>query len=334
MNDSAVWASDGEHRMSSEQARVLSWIGSGGQTGVVGPGSLEVRPTPTPGGEVQILPGAFTIQATPGGSVGYTSAPWQSYVRGLAQTLTVPIRATGSSGGRTDVVGIVIDDPVYEGTAEGMSQDDWDSHQFFRPHVVENAPPGAARPESFANLQRPFLPLARITIPASTATITASMITDIRFIAWSRDWQHPPLLRSVQQGYRISSSETGWRELEQISGIRVPQWATRVKVSGEIIGAAVESGMLRGDVRVRFNAGGSSLVTSDIPWRSPDGGSSRLEIPVAGEIPLQEQHRGREAHMRFLVRANSGTGTLRLSIEEAFYRLNLTFEEAPTIGLS
>lgn len=329
MNDSAVWAVDGSFGTSAERARELAWIATGGQTGVIGPGSLRVRAVSTPGSNVRIFPGGFAIQATPGGSIGYTSAPWQSYMRALYQTTNVPIRATGSSGGRTDVVGIVIDDPNFEGNADSVN---WGTHQFFRPHVVENAPAGASRPEYFASLQRPFLPLARVNIPASTATITNSMITDLRFLAVSRESQ-VAFVAAVGQTRNLQSG-SGWQDLEQFAVLQIPQWATHMKLDGEIIGVANAQGFVRGEAHVRFNAGGSNRLSSIVPWRSESNNWGRMELPIAGRIDLTETERGREGNFRFRVRVLDGDGMLRISEEIAHYRLRVTFEEAPTAELT
>lgn len=331
MNDSAVWAANGEHEMSAERARELAWIATGGQTGVVGPGSLRVRATATPGGSVEILPGGFAIQANPGGSVGYATAPWQSYMRALYQTLTVPITATGSSGGRTDVVGIVIDDPQYEGTSESV---DWQNHEFYRVHVVENAPSGASRPEHFSSLSRPFLPLARIVIPANTGTITNAMITDLRFLAVKRTEQENFVQAVTTTRNLTLANNSSFTELQQFADIFVPQWATHMKLDGEIIGAASVGALVRGETVLRFNAGGSNRLSSTIPWRSEDNDWGRLDLPIAGRIELTEQERGREGFFRFLVRITGGTGTLRISDEVAHYRVRVTFEEAPTGALT
>lgn len=327
MNDSAVWANNGSNEIPAERYREVSWGWSGGQTGVVGPGSLRVRATPTPGGSVQILPGFFTIQATPGGGIGYTTAPWQSYQRAIYETSTVSINPTGSSGGRTDVLGIVIDDPQYEGTAETV---DWETHQFWRFHVVENAPSGASRPEHFANLNRPFLPLARIRLPANTGTVTNARITDLRFLAVKRV-ENESFVQPVSTTRNLTlASNASFTELEQFANIFVPQWATHMKLDGEIIGAASVNALVRGETVLRFNAGGANRLSSTVPWRSEDNNWGRLDLPIAGRIELTEQERGREGFFRFLVRITGGTGTLRLSDEVAHYRVRVTFEEAPT----
>ena len=329
MNDTAVWAANGGFEMSAERARELAWIATGGQTGVIGPGSLRVRATATPGPNVRIFPGAFAAQATPGSGMGYTSAPWQSYMRAVYQTLTVPIRATNSSGARTDVIGIIIDDPQYEGTSGSVN---WGTHKFFRPHVVENAP-NSTRPEHFANLGRPFVPLARIRIPSNTATITNSMIEDLRFLAVRREWAAPPLVTSVSTGLVRQNNETGWVDLDAIGEIDVPQWATSVKIDGEIVGAAHMSGWVRGEALLRFSAAAQTQSSPALPWRSPDD-TSRFQIPIAGQMTLADVSRGAPAVMRFRVRVLGGTGRLQFNVGSTYYRLRLTFEEAPTIDLT
>ena len=329
MNDSAVWAANGEFEMSAERARELAWIATGGQTGVIGPGSLQVRAQETPGDSVRIFPGGFSIQATPEGSIGYSSAPWQSYMRALCQTLTVPIRATGSSGGRIDVVGLVIDDPQYEGTSDSV---DWDAHQFFRPHVVENVSVEDTLPHHFSSLRRPFLPLARVTIPASTATIADSMIRDLRYLAVRREWTVPPILTTLSSTWSHSDSNGVSQELDQMGRIDIPPWATNVKIDGEIVGAESRNGWSRGDARLRMWIAGEHILSYPIPWQSPDD-PVRFTIPIADSIEIPEHLRGRYILARFVLRMHAGPGTLFLFKGGTFFRLRLTFEEAPTHDL-
>lgn len=259
MPDNAIWAVTGpEH--DARMARELAWIATGGQTGIVGPESLEVRAQNTPNNTVRIMPGGMSIAATSqSAAIGYTSAPWQSYMRAIYSPLTVEIQPTGSSGGRTDVVGIVVDDPEFEGTSP-----DVDSHQYWRPHVVQNAGNNATRPEHFASLGRPFLPLAQVRIPANTATITNSMITDIRRLSVSRSSISPLLgvVRNGQDSRRIGVSQTSWTSIYEMSNIPVPDWASLVKLSVSLGPVYASGGAVNGEFRVVASGiGGSGSTT-------------------------------------------------------------------------
>lgn len=324
-NESALWASDGEFKMSSERPRELAWIATGGQTGVVGPESCEVIAQKVNDNTVRIMPGGFVAQATPDriGS-GYTTAPWQSYMRALYAQVNVPITATDSSGGRSDFVGIEIVDPVYEGTADTV---DWETHEFWRPRVIENVSSDGVMVDGFKDMVRPFIPLARVDVPASTATISGDMITDLRYLAVERQkndsiTQRPP--------GSVSISEGDSQNLGVLTSVTVPTWATHVTIDGEINGARLSgSGTAQGNARVvvrhRSETNGETLP---ITWRS-EAIRERFDMPVAGRVAIPKGDRGYPLEMWFRVLHNSGDATVDISEYIAAMRVRLTFEELP-----
>lgn len=335
-NTNAVWAANGEFSMSAERAREVAWALSGGQTGIVGPESLQVRATPTPGGNVRVLRGMFTMAATPEHlmmQTGYTSAPWQSYMRGVYQTQEVEISSTGSSGGRIDVVGIEINDPQYEGTTDSV---DWENHQFWRIRVIEGANQGWNRPHHFGHLGRPFLPLARINIPANTGTITNSMITDLRFLAVERE-RTREFLEAANPGTGnlvIGPSQTDWVSLPETTGLSVPQWATHVQLKASLTSARVTgSGTMSGFMRIQF--------TADTGWQSTeptiiraDGSFNQINFMSAGRFALDYDGRntGRDARVRVQIRRSGGTADLTIPNFEAHTSWidgRVIFEESP-----
>lgn len=333
-NPNAVWAANGEFSMSAERAREVSWGLGGGQTGIIGPESLQVRATPTPGGNVRVLPGMFTIAATPEHltmQTGYTSAPWQSYMRGVYQTQTVPISPTGSSGSRIDVVGIEINDPQYEGN----DSPDWENHQFWRVRVIEGASVGWNRPHHFGHLGRPFLPLARITIPANTGTITNAMITDLRFLAVRRE-DTVEFLEPANPGsgnLTIGPSQTDWVSLPEVQNISVPQWATHVQLKATLTSARVTSGTLSGSMRIQF--------TADTGWQSTeptmiraDGSFNQISFQAGGRFPLDYDGRntGRDARVRVQIRRTGAGGNLvipNFDAHTSWVDGRVIFEESP-----
>lgn len=322
MNDFTVWAANGEHEMPAERARELAWVATGGQTGIVGPASLRVTATATPSNQVRVRPGSFAIQATPGDGVAYASAPRQTYTATTYETNNVSIRSTGSSGGRVDVVGVVINDPQFEGTTESVN---WGEHRFFEFYVFENAG-SRTQPHSFTELGRPFLPLARVDIPSSTATITSSMITDIRHLAWKQEDTQTVLLQNptgdlMESGY--------WYAGHPIEGPVVPQWATHVKVMGEVTSKYLIGGSIRGRQRLSFWSGDQTQSTSQLPFFFQDP-SVRMSIPIAGRIRIRPGSQGQPVQMRLWTIIDEGDGTLRTRPDESWMRLQLVFETAPT----
>lgn len=332
MPDNAIWAVTGpEH--DARMARELAWIATGGQTGIVGPESLEVVAQNTPNNTVRIMPGGFSIAATSqSANIGYTSAPWQSYMRAVYQPITVEIDATGSSGGRTDVVGIVVDDPEFEGTSP-----DPDAHQYWRPHVVRNAGNNATRPEHFASLGRPFLPLAQVRIPSSTATITNSMITDIRFLAVSRSHTVPFAVDANPDGdhIEIGPSQSTWLSFGETTGVQVPQWATQATVSATVTQVIPLSGSSMGRFRFRIEGANTPFSTVQTTFLENANQWNRFDLHAAGVIPLHPSTQGTTISiMAQIIRDNASThgGTIRIpSYTSSIARVfgNVVFEEGP-----
>lgn len=337
-NPNAVWAANGEFSMSAERAREVSWGLGGGQTGIIGPESLQVRATPTPGGNVRVLPGMFTMAATPEHltmQTGYTSAPWQSYMRGVYQTQTVPISPTSSSGSRIDTIGIVIDDPQYEGTTDSV---DWENHQFWRFHVVENAPVGSTRPHHFGSLGRPFMPLAQIQMPANTATITNSMIRDLRFLAVERERTREYSEPANPSGgnLEIPSGQTDWVSLPEIGGVTIPQWATHLQLKAHLTSLRVQGGTASGFMRAQFNTGAVGWQSTEPTIIRASGSFDQLSFMTVGRIALDYDSRntGRDGVIRLQIRRTSGGsgGTIVVPSFDAHSSqmdVRAIFEESP-----
>src|SRR5699024_3903592 len=82
---------------------------TGGAEGISLPGDLRVEPLATPGTSVRVAPGGCTlVNRYPGGE-------GQSYTARNDAQVTVPVTATGSAGGRSDLVVARVLDPQYEG---------------------------------------------------------------------------------------------------------------------------------------------------------------------------------------------------------------------------
>jgi len=131
-------------------------------------GDLKITQLPTAGTSVRAASGGAVIpNLYPGGSQ-------QSYTARAASTTDVPVTATGSGAGRVDLVIARIDDPFYGGTVPS----DVTVGPYVRLDIIQNVAAGST--DIPAGLAYPAIALARLDIPASTATITTSMITDLR----------------------------------------------------------------------------------------------------------------------------------------------------------
>lgn len=233
MLDPVPWVvAGGKH--SAAVARSVLYNATGGNEGITAPNDLQVRALPTPGGAVRIMPGGSTIlNRYPGGDQ-------QSYgARNITATdLDVP--ATGSAGGRVDYVVQRIDDPEFG----GQTPADPTAGPYVRFELVS----------SVANLTYPAIVLARLDIPASTATVTQAMITDLRRMANPRSLE---VLRAAptvtgDSGLTLSATATTGEWFPNSGGnqlIEVPEWAVRAQIRAEWIGVVYSA---PGDANTRY----------------------------------------------------------------------------------
>ena len=209
------WAIGNGAENSVELARADAFVGSSGGTGIIDPTDLKVVALPTPGAAVRVRLGTGVIRNTYPGAFG------QSYVVQEQSHEDVPVAATGSSGGATKYVYVLIEDTQYGGQT---------------PPSVEDGPYNSYQVSTTLPQNQPHLLLAKITQPASTATITNSMITDMREIAnpasTTVNRSKPLNLDGVET---LTSTTTGERFPNQggRQDIFIPAWANRVIIEAE-----------------------------------------------------------------------------------------------------
>lgn len=223
--ENAPWAVDGA-KHSAAVARTLAYASTSGAEGIVEPADLRVRATQTPSGSVRVAPGGIAIlnRAPNGGQQTYTA-------RNVSETL-VEVQPTGSGGGRTDYVWAHIIDPEYGGQFPENPQ----TAQYFFLTA------SAAQPEGNG-----WYRLARIDIPASTATITQAMITDLREVANPRTldvWRPRASVREDTE--ELTAYQDGDGEWFPNAGgeqqVFIPEWATRVQIAATWMGVRIAKG--------------------------------------------------------------------------------------------
>lgn len=340
MSDTSIWSANGAP-ISARMAREQLYLSSGGQTGVIHPDSLKVSAQGTPDNTVLIQPGSFAITATSRtAAIGYTSAPWQSYGRSVYESMTVELDPTGSSGGRTDVIGIIIEDPEFDGL--DLTEEQLRNHPFWRPYVVRNAGNNATRPEHFASLRKPFLPLAQVRIPASTGTFTDAMIHDIRYMAITRS-QRIPLIDDARpdgSSLTLRPEDTQWTTVTTFDDIQVPQWASQCVVEMMLGPVYTTGGAANGQFRVRTTGENNVVSTRAFDFVEPDhreqtGGSQRIYLHAAATISLARVTAGAFSKFELQIRmrpAPNRTGRLVVPSNTLYTCRavgSATYEEAP-----
>ncbi|MGW0630268.1 hypothetical protein [Streptomyces sp. NPDC002758] len=251
---------------------------SRGSQGVTEYNDLKVSQLTTPGAGVQVADGSGVVRGATWGQGSYTQ-----YNVGTA---TVNIAPTGASG-RTDMVVLRVLDPEYEGSLNPATDD----IGFFS--VVSNVSATATAPPAGMTA----IPLARITIPANTATITNAMITDLRGIA------------NPRRDRQIYTASPGGDQ------ITVPVWAVRARIIFTVAAATVLTGSVFGHAAFKLGSVQSQSINFDTgPFVSGDR-AQHVNMISADTLAIPASMRGTPQLLQALVALdNAAAGTLRADV--------------------
>lgn len=277
------WMVGGGAEHPVELARLLAFVGAGGNEGVATPGSMRVAALPTPGGAVRVAPGAaILLNRYPGGGE-------QSYAIRNPTATDVAISPTTSAGGRTDLVWARVVDPQYEGAAPP----DPDTYEYVRFGVTQGVSPNLRTLSD----PRPIIPLALVTLPASTATVTGAMILDLRQLA------NPQLRRERAstiipggQSVAFDKNGAGLTPLNAYTNWQAfcPPWATHVTFHGHYSSGYVNQGRAVGRLGISafgvpFAEGVAQSQYYDI---TSSANGSRFSVETFGEFAVPAGARG------------------------------------------
>ncbi|GAB3213328.1 hypothetical protein GCM10027294_43850 [Marinactinospora endophytica] len=331
-----VYAVDGG-TISGPVLRLQQQSATRGGEGIVEAGDLRVQALAVPGSAVRVAAGACTI-------VGREVA-WQgSYYGHNVGDDVVDIAATDSAGGRSDLVVARIEDPTINGSPwnHDPSQD-----PLIYTRVIPGVPPGTTAVPAGAGSA---IPLARIDIPASTATITQSMITDLRQMMDPRRQRVLRVQRGVDPidlGGNVQNPDwENWPNLVW-PDVVIPEWATQVQMVGHwgnvLFGSAdLASGSGSTDAagRARIALGyGAAGGATDIQTQNSiynfnlSSNATRVGFMAADQRAVPAAMRGQRANLRMQVSGTAGVrGRLRADAWSNFY-VDLEFLELPTLDV-
>lgn len=210
---------------------------SSGAAGISRPGDFKVLPLNVPGAGFRVSAGGVLIPSRDSG-VAYR----ETYgVENDGEISVLDVPGTGSSGGRTDMVIVEVTDPSMQAVSYPVPDEPLTA-AYSRVRVVQNVPANAksiADVPALANVTG--YACALIKWPASTGTITAAMITDLREVALPRSIR---VLRNIN----LTEKGTGDRQHINVGGayplggdtwpqeaenagildIEIPAWATHM----------------------------------------------------------------------------------------------------------
>ncbi|MGW3118553.1 hypothetical protein ACWDBW_15685 [Streptomyces sp. NPDC001107] len=245
-----------------------------GRQGIAEAGDLKVRPLEAPGPGVRVGDGSALIHGV---------RPWQgAYTQSNIGDAVVDVPPTGPFA-RTDLLVLRVEDPEYEGERDPRTED----IGYF--HLVQGV-------DQDANLLcgMTAIPLARITLPRHTATVTADMITDLRRLANPRTERtlhtvHP------EDNEKVAAPHGRWANWPKEAAwqVDIPSWATKATIVVTLSGLRAEAGNIYAELRTRLGEHNSVATVVD-----DDGTTTRRSsVTLADTLTLPPAYRGTRQHL-------------------------------------
>lgn len=282
---------------------------SRGAQGVTEGNDLKVSPLATAGAGVRVGDGSAIIRGATWGQGHYTQ-----YNVGDA---AVPVAPTGASA-RSDLVVLRVEDQEYEGNRNPATQD----VGYF--HVI----PGVSGTATTAPVGMTAVPLARLDIPANTATITAAMIKDLRGIANPRTSRHIYTASPTGNQNWAGNAAGTWVAWPAAAwwNVPVPAWAVRARLIMNIAGVQVLTGGVWGASAFKLGTLQGQSVQFDTGSVVGDK-SQRIPMISADTLAIPASMRGTTQSLQALVSLQSSNpGVLQADVATTAY-VDVEFEE-------
>jgi hypothetical protein len=317
---SAAYAVDGNPE-SGNFLRLMLQSSTGGAQGIIGAQDLLVGPTtPTATAGILIQGGAMLIA---GAETPYQGT-YYGYNVGVDNSLS--IAATGGSA-RSDMIVARAEDPTWSGSPWGNPA----SGQIIFPRVISNVSPGAtAVPGGYS-----AIPLARIDMPATTSTVQASYIHDLRNVAQpQRILQVIGAQDTVTRNWTVGTAGVLWPPAANWQ-VAIPSWATIMQMNWEINDALWVSGWARGYVNPFFGTSvGSPNLAMPQTLVSIPAASGPYRHSIAGgfNVPIAASLRGTTQTLQFK-QVTDGTQTGILAVDEgSSYAIVYEFQQLASLA--
>jgi hypothetical protein len=295
---------EGGAQHSASLARKFAFAALGGQEGIIGSADLEVRALAVPGPQIRAYPGLAGILNR---AAGYKN---ELYLASLVTEDVVNIAATSAAGPRSDMIIARIENPYPTGEP-WPDPTDPKVGPYVRTAVLSNVPNTAVTiPATYAG--QSAIPLARIDMPTSTATVAQSYITDLRFMA--------PVLRSSQRTMlQVGAGDTLFEDVYTIWPFalnlptKIPAWATKASINIAITGSRMPVGSARGDIRAGL--GTLKTQTNVFDLSNTSSGEDRDDVHCGGSVSIPASMRGTTANVYAEARTYASGVTTHLIAE-------------------
>lgn len=304
--------------------------------GIIEFGDLRVRELAVPGTSVRVASGACVIL---GREVSFQG----SYYGTNFGEEQVAITATGSGAGRSDMIVAQVEDPTISGSP-------WAHDPATEPlvylRVIEGVDPSATTvPQS--PTARSAIPLARIDIPESTATITQAMITDLRSMMDERSKVVMRVQRGVDPidyaGNIEQPAHENWPDVAWLD-VDIPLWATQVQVDavwgqvGFFPSDYSGSGSTdaRGLARVALGTTGNIVYTDWSAYNFNEVSATngvRVGIFNFDQIDIPDSLRGITTLLRMQVSGDPLAGGRLRADDSSNFKVTLNYLERPVVDV-
>lgn len=291
-----------EGMVPAEMLRRALWASTRGESGVVTAHDLKVTALPTPGAGVRVAAGGAVCAMRTTGSNAQ-----ESYM--LAQDATA---------------NVALDD---EGTFYLIARiDDW--------HFTGNPAPADplnaiywafATVSTLSGITYPYVPLAKLTIPASTSTITNAMITDIRNVA------NPRKDRQLF-AYDLGPTDTlatqeSWPDVGGFD-VYIPEWATQAHIIATFSQVLIPAGSTRTGflwANLKNGVGGPTVryLAPGLP------NAHRSSYVAVGDMVVPPELRGTNVYSYTVGNVTGGTGGFLTIDGNSAVSFDIEFHETP-----
>lgn len=307
-SNNRVWAaSTPGKRHSPADVRRQTFQYAGGASGLIAAAGGGVGLTPGTPMSVRLDPCSVVVRS------GYSGRSDEAYSFTVKSPQDVTIRTTGSGGGRTDVVGFVVSDPVLEGkkiaetdaqgnVVDGSDGLDPNEYDYWKPHVFENVPSSAARDTAAFRawvvdnnlVEGMAVPYAKVVQAADSVGLEGK-VTPFFDTILGQTKIIPPIVTSIASEKVMGPTDT-YLTLGPSIPIEIPSWARYVSFSIQATGVFVrhsEQTSARGSsgyLRARFVDQNTHVTRWDMDINQ--GRISRGTYTVARRFAIPAELRG------------------------------------------
>lgn len=340
------WFVGGGAVVNEDIARMIPYFMFNKTEGVLGATDLEVKPLATPGGSVRISPGGFVILGRGSGQF------YEAYMGKNPEDHVIAVAPNNTASARSDLLIARIIDPYIAGSPWNIPTDRANG-PYIEPAIVQGVPSTTRTVRSLGN-NWSAIDLARIDIPANTATITSGMIVSLRGRVSAAPPQVPPpstpppvqdvdifIINPENEFFTLipgpgteqtlpTASQNIWRNWPAVSEVVVPipTWATTMDAQFTLWNTMVDDDVW-GETRIEVGSG-EAYSTSTVYDFNKSTGWERIQVIAGGRMAVPSSMRGKNKRFRVNARSldvsSNHTGTLKVD-RGSLIRLEITFKE-------